>query len=268
MRLEVRAGRCHLQPPAFRTHRGNVGHGTPTTPHAASRPSSSLLGRRAIRGTRTSISPGLPCAECLCPDPQTPPPKFMPCSPTPMGRAGRRGLRRRADADEVMSMEPPGWDEHPRRRRERPEALPARRVAKRPREHRGAGREGRPHRGPRQWLAMAAPPEWATAEFLAASANEKESWGAPGAGRGKGQETRGRHRARGRASGSTAPSDTPTACVGHRPSPLCPAGQQGRQRGRAACPPLSLQGEAGPRTGLPEGRGSSRAEPGRCSAGR
>lgn len=130
MRLEVRAGRCPLQPPAFRTHRGNVGHGTPATPHAASRPSSSLLGRRAIRGTRTSISPGLPCAECLCPDPQTPPPKFMPCSPTPMGRAGRRGLRRRADADEVMRMEPPGWDEHPRRRRERPEALPARRVAK------------------------------------------------------------------------------------------------------------------------------------------
>lgn len=264
MRLEVRAGRCHLQPPAFRTHRGNVGHGKPATPHAASRPSSSLLGRRAIRGTRTSISPGLPCAECLCPDPQTPPPKFMPCSPTPMGRAGRRGLRRRADADEVMRMEPPGWDEHPRRRRERPEALPARRVAKEEAPRAQGCRPG----GPPPPRTEAAPLERATAEFLAASANEKESWGAPGAGRGKGQETRGRHRARGRASGSTAPSDTPTACVGHRLSPLCPAGQQGRQRSRAACPPLSLQGEAGPRTGLPEGRGSSRAEPGRCSAGR
>lgn len=86
---------------------------------------------------------------------------------------------------------------------------------------------------------MAAPPERATAEFLAASANEKESWGAPGAGRGKGQETRGRHRARGRASGSTAPSDTPTACVGHRPS-LCvpPASKAGSGAGRLVplCP--------------------------------
>lgn len=86
---------------------------------------------------------------------------------------------------------------------------------------------------------MAAPPKRATAEFLAASANEKESWGAPGAGRGKGQETRGRHRARGRASGSTAPSDTPTACVGHRPS-LCvpPASKAGSGAGRLVplCP--------------------------------